>query len=115
MVIKPIPKKLLPHTVTLIHSDGEDRWGKPLNPVETEIKHVRVVPSSQLNRNNYAETIEFNHLLIIDAFNSKGDKPFTLTEKDKIKWKTDQEVEITKVTPCYADKDTPHHWEVELT
>jgi hypothetical protein len=69
-MVRPIPKKLLPHTVT--HKQGVtlDRWQKETFAYSREIKNVRVEPSSERKRSKDNTEVIQRAVLFYDAVNS---------------------------------------------
>ena len=48
--MRPIPKNLLIHSVTLSKTAEEDRWGNRMEQMETILTHVRMEPSKKMVR-----------------------------------------------------------------
>ena len=116
---RPIAKKLLVHTCTLKKPAGLDRDRNPTF-LETVLKRVRIGATFQNIRGSVGETKADSMTLIIDAVNSAyettGGEPTAQvlpTENDAIEWES-KSFTVRSVTPCYAQSDAPHHWEVTL-
>src|SRR5690554_698603 len=108
--IRPIPRKLLIHTITYKEYTGGDGWGDDY-AADVEVKNVRVEPSSSMTRNSNQEEIIGEYVLIIDGVNSS---PFiNPKEKDKIVF-DNKELEVGKVQTFYALSNKVHHIEAEL-
>lgn len=106
--MKPIPKRLLPHTIIVERVSNDDlfgeTWAEPF-----EIHRVNVQHKKKLVRGANGITIEANTLIFIDAVNSLP--AVALKANDKIIFKG-TEMHVTSIDILYGDKDNPHHWEV---
>lgn len=116
--MRAIPRKLLVHQCTLRKQTGIDRNRNPTYS-ETVLKRVRIGATFQTARENIGETKADAMTLIIDAKNTlyetpQGEETAALpTENDAIEWQG-KTFTVRSVTPCYAQEETPHHWEVTL-
>ena len=116
---KPIAKKLLIHQIVLKKPAGLDRDRNPTFS-ETVLKRVRIGATFQTIRGNVGETKADTMTLVIDAVNSayettSGEPTAQVlpAENDVIVW-DGKSFNVRSVTPCFAQSDTPHHWEVTL-
>lgn len=109
-MVKPIPQKLLPDTVTYEEYDGNERWGDDWKPPVT-LLHVRFQEMSTLSISNIREQREFKSLLFFDVVNSRFSGSFEFKEKSKVTF-NGQSYVVNKVNPIHAFK--LHHYEVEL-
>ena len=116
---KPIAKKLLIHQIVLKKPSGLDRDRNPTFS-ETVLKYVRIGATFQTVRGNVGETKADTMTLVIDAVNSAYETTSgTETAQvlpagnDVIVW-DGKSFTVRSVTPCFAQSDTPHHWEVTL-
>lgn len=116
---KPIAKKLLIHQIVLKKPSGIDRDRNPTFS-ETVLKYVRIGATFQTVRGNVGETKADTMTLVIDAVNSayettSGEPTAQVlpAENDVIVW-DGKSFTVRSVTPCFAQSDTPHHWEVTL-
>lgn len=110
MAVRPIPKKLLPHTITVEVHESEGRYGETWAP-PVVVKRVRVDPSNYITKNSSGSDTLAQSTLFIDAKNSEP--AIVLTVDSKITF--DNEVmHVNKVEPLYADSPNVHHWECEL-
>lgn len=116
---RPIAKKLLVHTCTLKKPAGLDRDRNPTFS-ETVLKRVRIGATFQTIRGTVGETKADTMTLVIDAVNSayettSGEPTAQVlpAENDVIVW-DGKSFTVRSVTPCFAQSDTPHHWEVTL-
>lgn len=108
--IRPIPRKLLPHTIQYEEYTGGDGWGDEYAPAIT-INYVRVEPSTYLKRSTSQEEILAKNIVFIDRVSSS---PFImLKEKGRVIF-NGTEYEVHKVNPFYTFSNTIHHIEVEL-
>lgn len=117
--MRAIPLKLLVHSCTLKKQAGLDRNRNPTY-TETVLKRVRIGATFQTLRGSIGETKADTMTLIIDAKNTRyetaaGEQTAAVipAENDAIEWQG-QNFTVRSVTPCYAQSDTPHHWEVTL-
>ena len=116
--MRAIPMKLLVHSCTLQKRTGQDR---DRNPTYTEIvlRNVRIGATFQTSRGNIGETKSDTMTLIIDAENTRyetadGEEAAAIPEElDAVEW-NGRKFTVRSVTPCYAQGDSPHHWEVTL-
>ena len=110
-MIKPIPKRLLPHNCVYnkyLGNTGEgDEWGTdiPLNFVKIEEK-------MQLKVTSNGREVVGNARLFYDLINSSGltDKPI---QNSKIIYKS-HEYRVVDTDVLCGEQDTPHHYEVLL-
>ena len=116
---KPIAKKLLIHQIVLKKPSGLDRDRNPTFS-ETVLKYVRIGATFQTVRGNVGETKADTMTLVIDAVNSayettSGTETAQVlpAENDVIVW-DGKSFTVRSVTPCFAQDDSPHHWEVTL-
>lgn len=117
--MRAIPLKLLVHSCTLKKQAGLDRNRNPAYE-ETVLKCVRIGATFQTVRGNTGETKADTMTLFIDAENTRyetadGEEAAAVipAENDAIEWQG-QNFTVRSVTPCYAQGESPHHWEVQL-
>lgn len=117
--MRAIPLKLLVHSCTLKKQAGLDRNRNPTY-TETVLKRVRIGATFQTVRGNVGETKADTMTLVIDAVNSAYEttsgtetEQVLPAENDAIEWQG-QNFTVRSVTPCFAQDDSPHHWEVTL-
>lgn len=117
--MRAIPLKLLVHSCTMKRQTGIDRNRNPTYS-ETVLKRVRIGATFQTVRGNIGETKADTLTLFIDAVNTQFEttdgeaaEAVIPAENDAIEWQW-QDFTVRSVTPCYAQGDTPHHWEVIL-
>ncbi len=110
-MIKPIPKRLLPHNCTYkeyLGNDGEgDKWG-----VDTPLSFVKIEEKVQLKVTSNGREIIGNARMFYDLINSKGllNKP---VENSIIKF-NDREYKVVQTDSLCPDTASPHHYEVLL-
>ncbi len=108
-MIKPIPKRLLPHNCTYkeyLGNTGEgDEWGKemPLSFVKIEIK-------MQLKVTSNGREVVGNGRMFYDLTNSQG-LSFPPTQNSKIVY-NNHEYKIVDVAELCGEDAMPHHYEV---
>lgn len=116
---RPIPARLLVHDCVLKRKTGIDRNRNPTYS-ETVLKRVRIGATFQTIRGNIGETKADTLTLFIDAANTQfettaGEATAAVipAENDAIEWQG-QNFTVRSITPCYAQGNAPHHWEVTL-
>lgn len=110
-MIKPIPKRLLPHKAKYkeyLGNNGEgDNWG-----VETPLSFVKIEEKSQIKVSSNGREIIGNARMFYDLINSKG-----LTNKmieNSIIIFNNKEYKVSDIDTLYADNENAHHYEVIL-
>ena len=109
--IRPIPRKLLIHTVTLQKKISEDKWGKETLEAGTKLEHVRVEPSSRIVRNKENAEVQLAATLFYDCRNSRP-SGITFQEDDIILF-NGQKHKVQTIEPLYDEKKL-HHYEMGL-
>ena len=110
-MIKPIPKRLLPHNCIYkkyLGNNGEgDEWDK-----EITLKFVKVEEKTQLKVTSNGREIVGNARLFYDLTNSSGlsAKP---VQNSKIIFKG-REYRVVDTGVLCGEEDNPHHYEVML-
>ncbi len=114
-----IPIRLLSQDCVLKRKTGADRNRTPVYE-ETVLKHVRIGATFQTTRGNAGETKADTMTLIIDAEHTCYEMPdgeeaeaVIPAELDAVWW-NGKKYTVRSVTPCYAQGNGPHHWEVTL-
>ncbi|MFS0749528.1 putative minor capsid protein [Oceanobacillus sp. 1P07AA] len=110
MVISPIPKHLLPHTIQYKAYEGSSGWDGTHAP-PLKIEHVRVTPVSKLKRTANSEGEEVNHVVLVDRVNSSAFPTFKIRSEIEF---NGVNREVVDVKPHYASGSEPHHYELEL-
>lgn len=110
--MKPIPRAVLPHTVTLNIPGQTDTWSRETDQsMGAEIRFVRIEPSSKLVADAQNQQIQLSALLFYDCTNSipRG-----------VDWKQGQQITfnnqqftVQSVEPLYAARAL-HHYEIGL-
>jgi hypothetical protein len=109
--VRPIPLKLLIHTVTYEEKLKGDGWSDGYAQPVT-INHVLVQPASSIQRSSVATEIVYDSVLFFDMQNSTPVTDFV--KGSKITLNGGDPMYIEKVNTLYAFGDTPHHLEVGL-
>lgn len=110
-MIKPIPKRLLPHNCIYkeyLGNTGEgDEWG-----ADTPLNFVKIEEKTQLKVTSNGREIVGNARLFYDLTNSSGlsAKP---VQNSKIIF-NNHEYRIVDVAILCGEEATPHHYEVML-
>ena len=110
-MIKPIPKRLLPHNCTYkeyLDNTGEgDEWGD-----DTPLTYVKIEEKMQLKVTSNGREIVGNARLFYDLTNSSGlaDKPI---QNSKIIY-NNREYKVVDTDILCGEQATPHHYEVML-
>lgn len=111
-MIKPIPKRLLPHKCIYkeyLGNTGEgDEWG-----ADIPLSFVKIEERSQLKVTSNGREIVGNGRMFYDSVNSDGllDKPI---KNSKIVF-NGKEYRIVDVDILCATEEKPHHYEVLLS
>lgn len=109
--MRPIPKKLLIHTVTMSRAESKDRWGKVTPGAEAELTYVRMEPSSKIVRDKSNAEVQLAAVLIYDCRNSRP-RGTTFMEDDVIVF-NGQRHKVQTVEALYDEKRL-HHYEMGL-
>ena len=110
-MIKPIPKRLLPHNCTYkeyLGNNGEgDKWGE-----DTPLSFVKIEERTQFKVTNNGREIVGNARLFYDLVNSDGldEEP---VQNSKIIFNNHEYVIVDFDSLC-PDNEKPHHYEVLL-
>lgn len=110
-MIRPIPKRLLPHNCTykkFLGNTGEgDAWEE-----ETQIKHVKIEQKLQFKITSNGREVIGNARMYYDCTNSEGlsDEP---KQDDTIIF-NNREYKVFDTDILCAYSDNPHHYEVIL-
>lgn len=109
--MRPIPKSLLIHTVTLHKKINKDKWGKGALDQGVELSNVRMEPSGKIVRDKNNAEIQLVAILFYDCKNSRP-KDVVFKVDDLIAFNgVMHRVEV--VEPLYDDKRL-HHYELGL-
>lgn len=109
--VKPIPKRVLPHTIEYERYAGEGRNG-PTYDMAITVKNVRIEPTSEKVVDSNGVQIQLKSKLFIDAVNST---PLVhLKEKSVIHF-GGNDYYVQAVATYYANSSNVHHWELRLT
>lgn len=107
--MRSIPKNLLIHDVMLSKVEEKDRWGKETEGEGTELRHVRMEPSSKIVRDKNNAEVQLSAVLFYDCKNSSP-KGVEFREDDKIAF-NGQKHRIQTIEPLYDGKKL-HHYEI---
>ncbi len=110
-VIKPIPKKLLIHTVTHAKEQKKDRWGKTELADEQELKRVRLEPTSKIVRDKNGAEVQLAATLFYDCKNSRP-QGMVFAIDGTILF-NGEKYSVQLVEPLY-DGERLHHYELGL-
>lgn len=109
--IRPIPKKLLIHSIEYEEFKEDGSFGEEFHPIET-ITNVLVQPRTEIRRDYNNEEVEIQAVIFLDAVNTPIFKP--LREKSKVHFNG----RVWRVVSCEHlftfDFSTPHHFEVGI-
>jgi hypothetical protein len=107
--MRPIPKSLLVHKVTL-YTKVSGRWEETLGD-DILLEHVRMEPSNQIIRDKQGAEQQLAAVLIYDCKNSRpGGMGFAV---DQVVEFNSQRLQIKTVEPLY-DGRRLHHYEMGL-
>ena len=109
--MRPIPKSLLIHAVTLHKKSNKEKWGKGELDKGTKLTYVRMEPSDKIVRDKNNAEIQLVATLFYDCKNSNP-KNVKFETDDLIKFNgMMHRVEV--VEPLYDNKRR-HHYELGL-
>lgn len=108
--MKPIPRKLLIHTVTHGYSLTKTTWGVESGSSRT-ISRVRIEPSDKIIKSKDNTEQQLNAVLFYDCLNSSPNG-VTFARDDTITF-GGEVYRVEQVTPLY-DESTLHHYELGL-
>lgn len=110
MAVKPIPRKLLFHSISYEEFLGGDGYGDAFASPIT-IANVRLEPKNAIQRTNIRDDTEGTTILFIDQ---RYSTPFLRPiERSKITF-GGKRYEVSRVDEFYADRAVVHHLEVTL-
>lgn len=109
--MKPIPKKLLIHTVCRYEKFNEDKWGNYADEPKDEIRFVRFEPSSKIVRTVNNAEIQLSATIIYDCKNSRP-KGVNFKLDDIITFNGEKH-RVQLIEPLY-DGQKIHHLEIGL-
>lgn len=108
---KPIPYNLLIHSAVLKNEVQTDTWQTPTATTETELKRIRIEPSSKLVSSNQNEHVRLSALLFFDLVNSQP-KNVEFNQGQKVIFKNKEyTIETIEILP---DESKEHHYEIGL-
>lgn len=109
--MKPIPKQLLIHTVTLRYKTDSDIWDNSAYEEQT-LHYVRIEPKKTLTYTKESQQLSLNSILFIDALNST--LPTKISLDDEIIWRGNTYT-IKSIDEQFAlDGLSLHHYEIGL-
>lgn len=109
--IKPIPKRVLIHTIEYEEFLKDGSFGEEFAPRES-ISGVLVQPKTEIRRDEIQEEIQIDAVIFLDAVNTPGFKP--LKEKSKVHF-GGREWRVVSCAALYTfNPDQPHHYEVKV-
>lgn len=111
-MIPPIPRRYLPHTVTLINKLESDAWGGSTSEQRTSINFVRIEPCISKKFSLSGDIPEIKAKLIFDAFSSVPND-VSFETGDKVIFGSEEYV-VCEVQTFYGDTSKVHHLEVLL-
>lgn len=109
--MRPIPKNLLIHSVKICRKKSEDRWGKETVDEGTELKYVRLEPSSKVVRDKNHAEVQLAAVLFYDFHNSRP-KDFSFLVDDVVTF-NGQRFAVSLIEPLYDGRKL-HHYELGL-
>ena len=106
---KPIPRRLLIHTVILSSVTGRDMYGTE-TVTNTTVYHVRLEPANKTNLSDLGEAKDDKYLMFWD---SRFSTAVTFNKLDKVTFGTTK-LTIREIFEAYDEKGL-HHLEIYLT
>ncbi|MET3504944.1 putative minor capsid protein [Halalkalibacter oceani] len=111
MRIRPIPKRVLIHSIEYEEFVRDGSFGDEFAPAET-ISFVLVQPKAELRRDGTGEEVQVQGVIFLDAVNTPNFK--RLREKSKVHF-NGHDYRVVACDALYAlDPKTPHHYEVDI-
>lgn len=110
MKMRPIPRRLLPHSVQLKTPGALDTWQQPAYALRN-LLHVRMEPSDKIIAGNDNTQRQLVCTLFFDCRNSVP-RGTEFSVGQKVVWEK-REMTVVTVDRLY-DGQTLHHWEVGL-
>lgn len=120
-MLKPIPKKILKHTVTIRVCTGVDLW-QATTYADTVLASVCVQPSDETRKSKDNTEVTLNSMLFVDARRSipvgfdiaaKKDESEAAGHSMEVLF-GDRTYHVKSVDTLYDDEGKLHHWEVGL-
>jgi len=108
--MKPIPRMLLIHTVTVLSDISKDTWGNETFGTKTVISNVRIEPKSKLIIDKQNNQVKISGLMFYDMVNSSP--AYSFEETDKIEFHGNM-YNIAFLKKQY-DANKLHHLEIGL-
>ena len=112
MLTAPIPRYLLPHTVTLVEKLSSDPWGGNGQELRTVINFVRVTPCHSQRFSLGGDIPEVKAKMFFDAFSS-APNDVSFETGDKIIFGL-EEFTVSEVPTFYGGSSYIYHMEVLL-
>ena len=109
---RPIPRRLLPHTVTLRRPSGVDQYQQQTYE-DTTLQYVRIEPANTTGLTDLGERAQDTAVLFVDVRNSMP-SGIVIEQLDRVQW-NGREYTVRQVDLLYADSSELHHREVRLT
>lgn len=109
--MKPIPKKLLIHSVELMEVNTANSWQEEETKTIANLKYVRIEPSSKLITAKDNRQVTLAATLLYDCRNSRP-AGVEFKQGQKIIWNGIEHV-IETIEPLY-DGEKLHHYELGL-
>lgn len=110
--MRPIPKKILIHTVTIKTPTGEkDRWGNVVYTDPEEIKFVRLESTTKRIQTKESQDLQLSTLMFYDCKNSN---PNTIIfSQGQVITFNGLDLIVQIIEPLYDEKKL-HHYELGL-
>lgn len=112
-MIRPIPKRALPNTVTLYRKTGVDANQVTTYDDGQTIKHVRVDPVKSTGLSGDGEFKTDRYELYYDNRTSSP-RGLSFGQLDQVEFNGNR-LTIREAYPLYGDSAEIHHWEIRLT
>ena len=108
--MRPIPKRVLIHSATLMHETAPDIWGNS-GTTDTDLTFIRIDPSDKLVNTSENQERILESLMLYDFKNSRPlNQTFEKNDKLLFDGKTYTIISIEK---CH-DRNSLHHLEIGL-
>jgi len=113
MLVKPLPKSWLIHTIAYKEIlDEKDDYGNPKYDEPIDIEFVRYDPTTVFSRDNTQTKIVAEGVIFVDTVNSS---PVPIFKEESIIIFEGRELTLKKIVPCYyPNKNKIRHYELEV-
>lgn len=109
-MIKPLPRRLLIHSCTIVRLGKPDKWGNRAEKDRTDLSVIRIETTEERTQDKQNTSKAKSAVLYYDCVLSKP-VGYTFKLGDRVTFESENYV-IHRIRRL--DTDKPHHYEVEL-